>query len=38
MSKDIIIAALDIKTTGQLTFDHRMIEIYISLRKDKKRI
>jgi|GEM_PF-3977143 len=38
MSKDIITAALDIKTTGQVTFDQRMIEIYISLWKDKKRI
>lgn len=38
MSKDIIIAALDIKTTSQLTFDYLMIEIYISLWKDKKRI
>lgn len=38
MNKDMIIAGLDIETTGLLTPDHRIIEIYISLWKDKKRI
>lgn len=31
----MIIAGLDIETTGLLTPDHQIIEIYISLWKDK---
>lgn len=34
----MIIAGLDIETTGLLTPDHRIIEIYIGLWKDEKRI
>ena len=34
----MIIAGLDIETTGLLTPDHRIIEIYLGLWKDEKRI
>lgn len=34
----MIIAGLDIETTGLLAPDHRIVEIYIGLWKDKKRI